>query len=173
MPFKKGQSGNPKGKPKGALNKTAMPAQQLLEADAQEITRKVIELAKQGNPMALKLCLERILPPRTERPIALKLPEVNVASDVPRALNAILASVSRGAITPSEAGILAGVVGAAHQAKPKLPLELYENELTREDLEDPQVQKAYLTLMAEVRRSRRERKACPTPMAAGMIRKIC
>lgn len=167
MPFKKGQSGNPKGKPKGALSKTSMPAQQLLDGEAPEITRKVIELAKQGDLMALKLCLERVLPPRKDRSITLKLPEVNVASDVPRALTAILAGVSKGAITPSEAGILASVVGAAHQGKLNLPLELYENELTREDLEDPQVMKAYLTLAKEIRRSRREREGMAESTSLG------
>ena len=161
MVFQKGQSGNPKGKPKGAVSKTTMPAQQLLEGEAQEITRKVIELAKQGNPVALKLCLERILPPRQDRPVSLKLPEVNVASDVPRALNAILAGASKGAITPSEAGILADVVGATYQLRPHLPLEFHPTQLTVEDLQDIHVQKAYLALRAEVRRSRQERKGKP------------
>ncbi len=161
MPFQKGQSGNPKGKPKGAVSKATLPAQQLLDGEAPEITRKVIELAKQGNLVALKLCLERILPPRQDRPISLKLPEVHVTSDVLRALNAILAGVGKGAITPSEAGILADMVGAAHQARPHLPLELYEDELAVEDLKDPQVFKAYQALRAEVRRSRQERKGLP------------
>jgi hypothetical protein len=161
MVFKKGQSGNPQGKPRGALNKTTVPAQQLLEEEALEITRKIIELAKQGDPVALKLCLERVLPPRQDRSIALKLPEVNVGSDLLRALNAILAGVSKGVITPSEAGILGGLVGAAHQARPNLPLELYGTELAVEDLEDPQVRKAYFALVAEVRRSRQERTGKP------------
>ena len=38
MAFKKGQSGNPQGKPKGALNKATLAAQQLLDGEAQEIT---------------------------------------------------------------------------------------------------------------------------------------
>jgi hypothetical protein len=161
MPFQKGQSGNPKGKPKGAVRKTTMPAQQLLDGEAQEITLKVIELAKQGNQVALQLCLERILPPRKDRPISLKLPEVNVSSDVPRALKAILVGVGKGAITPSEAGILADLVRAVYQARPNLPLELYNNELTVEDLNDSQVMRAYLALAAEVRRVRQERKNMP------------
>ena len=61
-----------------------MAAQQLLDGEAQEITRKVIELATGGNPVALKLCLERVLPPRKDRPISLKLPEVKTVSDVPQ-----------------------------------------------------------------------------------------
>ena len=163
MPFQKGQSGNPKGKPRGTLSKATLPAQQLLDGEAQEITRKAIELAKQGDPVALTLCLERLLPPRKERPISLKLPEVHVTSDVLRALNAILAGVSRGAITPSEAGTLAAVVGAANQGRPNLPLEMYGNELLVEDLKDPRVLKAYRALLAEVRQSRQERKGRPDP----------
>ena len=140
-----------------------MPAQQLLDGEALEITRKAIELAKQGDPVALKLCLERVLPPRQDRSIALKLPEVNVGSDLPRALNAILAGVSKGVITPSEAEILGGVVAAAHQARPNLPLELCGTELAVEDLKDNQVMTAYLALVAEVRRSRQERQGRPDP----------
>jgi hypothetical protein len=34
-PFKPGQSGNPKGKPKGALNQTTRAAQELLDGEAQ------------------------------------------------------------------------------------------------------------------------------------------
>jgi hypothetical protein len=41
MPFKKGRSENPKG----ALNKTTMAAQQLLEGEAETMTRRVLELA--------------------------------------------------------------------------------------------------------------------------------
>jgi hypothetical protein len=161
MPFQEGQSGNPKGRPKGAVNKTTIPAEQLLDGEAQEITRKVIELAKQGNLAALELCLERVLPPRQDRTVVLKLPEVNVASDVPRALNAILTGVGKGAITPREAEILANVVAATYQMRPHQPLEFRPTELTTEDLMDPQVYKAYQALRAEVRRSRQERKTGP------------
>jgi hypothetical protein len=163
MPFKKGQSGNPKGRPKGALNKASMAAQQLLDGEAQEITRKVIELAKKGNPMALKLCLERVLPPRKDRPVSLKLPEVKEATDVPRALNGILAAVSQGDITPNEAGILAGLVGAAHKAITSLPPKPDENEIFLEDFDAREVRLLYLKLMSEIRRVRKERNILPRP----------
>jgi hypothetical protein len=54
--FKPGQSGNPKGRPKGALNKTTRAAMVLLENEAEDLTRAVIERAKSGDITALRLC---------------------------------------------------------------------------------------------------------------------
>jgi hypothetical protein len=68
MVFKPGKSGNPSGKPKGARNKTTVAMEKLLDDDAATITSKAIELAKNGDLTALRLCLERIIPPRKDRP---------------------------------------------------------------------------------------------------------
>jgi hypothetical protein len=53
--FKPGQSGNPKGRPKGALNKTTRAARVLLENEAADLTRKLVELGKGGDLTALRL----------------------------------------------------------------------------------------------------------------------
>jgi len=82
--FKSGQSGNPGGRPKGALNKATLATQALLEGEAEALTRKVVELAKSGNPMALRLCLERLLPPRRDRPIIFALPKLGGPRTFPR-----------------------------------------------------------------------------------------
>jgi len=108
--FKSGQSGNPGGRPKGALNKATLASQALLEGEAEALTRKVVELAKSGNPMALRLCLDRLLPPRKDRPISFTLPKIKAAEDLPRALGAILEAVAQGEITPGEGQTLAAIV---------------------------------------------------------------
>ena len=41
----------------------------LLDNESDGLTRKAIELAKNGDLQALRLCLERILPPRKDRPV--------------------------------------------------------------------------------------------------------
>jgi len=82
--FKSGQSGNPSGRPKGSLNKATLTTQALLDGEAEAVTRKVVELAKEGNPVALRLCLERLLPPRRDRPINFPLPKVEEAADLPK-----------------------------------------------------------------------------------------
>ena len=40
----------------------------LLDGEAEAITRVAVDKAKEGDTTALRLCLERILPPRKDRP---------------------------------------------------------------------------------------------------------
>ena len=44
--FPKGKSGSPKGRPKGALNRTTRAAQTILDGEREALTRKVVELAR-------------------------------------------------------------------------------------------------------------------------------
>jgi len=108
--FKSGQSGNPSGRPKGSLNKATLATQALLDGEAEALTRKVVELAKEGNPVALRLCLERLLPPRKDRPINFTLPKIEEAADLPKALLAILEAVAQGEITPGEGHTLTAML---------------------------------------------------------------
>lgn len=102
-PFPKGQSGNPKGRPKGARNKTTLAAQILLDGEAEALTRKVIDIALEGDLVAIKLCMERILPPVKDRPITFNIPEVKGMKDAGNAFNGLLHTLANGEITPIEA----------------------------------------------------------------------
>ena len=102
--FQKGRSGNPNGRPKGSRNATTLALEALLDGEAEVPTRKAIDLAKAGDLTALRLCLDRILPPRKDRPVAFELPAIASGKDAANALSAVLAAVSRGEITPSDAG---------------------------------------------------------------------
>ena len=75
-------------------------AEQLLEGEAEQLTRKVINLAKKGNIHALRLCLERLIPVRKERSIELDLQPVHNAQDIAAAIQSILAAAGQGRITP-------------------------------------------------------------------------
>lgn len=61
--FKKGQSGNPKGRPIGAKDKRSC-YRELLEPHAPELIELAINMAKEGNEKMLALILDRILPAR-------------------------------------------------------------------------------------------------------------
>src|SRR5215203_5980910 len=110
MAFQKGQSGNPNGKPKGTRHRVTVAAETLLEGEAEAITRKAIELAKGGDGPALRLCMDRILPARRDRPIFFNLPPLTKAADAVEANAALVAAVAAGKLTPSEAGDLSKLV---------------------------------------------------------------
>ena len=122
-PFLRGVSGNPNGRPKGALNRTTRAFQELLDGEGKAITRKAVELAKKGDIQALRLCLDRILPARKDRPISLTLPEVRSAKEVPVAIGAVLASVADGQLTPSEGQALASMLETQKRAIETAELE--------------------------------------------------
>jgi Family of unknown function (DUF5681) len=108
--FRKGRSGNPKGRPVGARNKATETAEILLDGEAEALTRRAVERALAGDGMALRLCLERIIPPRRGRPVRLDMPALRSAGDLGDAMAAITNGAVGGAITPGEAAELARVV---------------------------------------------------------------
>jgi len=110
--FQKGQSGNPAGRPAGSRNKASLAVDALLDGEAEAITRKAIEMAKGGDTVALRLCLDRIAPPRRDRPIPFALPPIETASDLTKATAALIAAVASGDLTPSEAAELGKLVDA-------------------------------------------------------------
>src|SRR5829696_5048591 len=96
MAFQKGQSGNPNGKPKGTRHRVTVAAEALMEGEAEAITRKVIELAKEGDGPALRLCMDRIYPPRKDRPVRFSLPSLDKVEDAVAAHAAIVAGGDNG-----------------------------------------------------------------------------
>jgi hypothetical protein len=100
--FQKGRSGNPKGKPKGTRNRTTIISQNLLEGEAEALVRKVVQLALEGDLTCLRICLERLVPPKKEAPIEIDLPEIGAIADMPKFFTALMAKLGEG-ITPSEA----------------------------------------------------------------------
>jgi hypothetical protein len=59
-----------------------------------------------GDTVALRLCLDRLAPPRRDRPVPFALPKLDTAADAKAAAAAILQAVADGELTPSEAGEL-------------------------------------------------------------------
>jgi Family of unknown function (DUF5681) len=110
MPFQKGESGNPAGRPRGARSRTTILMQNLLTERAEAIGRKVIELAEQGDIAAIRLCLDRLAPVRKDEPVAVELPPLEKPTDSVAAAATIVAAVAAGDLTPAEAADLAKVV---------------------------------------------------------------
>jgi hypothetical protein len=102
-------AGNP-GRPRGTRLKATLTAEALLDGEAQALTRKAIEAALDGGIMALRLCLERILPARRLRIVRVDLPRLTSVADAPAAVAAITEAVSAGEIAPDEAAELTRLV---------------------------------------------------------------
>jgi hypothetical protein len=110
--FKPGQSGNPAGKPKGARHRATLAVEALLDGEAEALSRKAIEMALAGDGAALRLCLERLLPARRDRPVSFELPKIETAADATKATGAILSAVASGEVTPVEAESVSKIVEA-------------------------------------------------------------
>lgn len=108
--FKPGQSGNPNGRPQGSRNKATLAMESLMEADAEAITRKCIEKAKEGDMAAIRLCMDRLYPPRKDSPVSFELPPMETAADAVQVMGAVLMALASGEVTPSEAQAVAGIV---------------------------------------------------------------
>jgi hypothetical protein len=106
-----GTSGNLAGRPPGSRNRASLAAAALLEAEAEGIARKAVELALGGDLGVIRLCLERLLPPLRERPLRLDLP-LRAPGDADAAILELLEAVRRGEVTASELRALTQLVAA-------------------------------------------------------------
>ena len=97
-PFVKGQSGNPAGRPRKSKNNATKAMQLLLDAEAQALTHKAVELALEGNTAALRMCLDRLMVPRRDRAPPLAMQPVRDAGDLAPAMATIMTAAGRGEI---------------------------------------------------------------------------
>jgi len=81
-----------------------------LDGQAKALTQKAVDLALEGDLIALRICLDRILPVRKNRPIEFVLPTIETIADAPRAIGAITAAVARGEITITDAADVSRLV---------------------------------------------------------------
>lgn len=106
--------GNP-GKPKGARSRVTLAIEALLEGQHEALTKAAIDKALEGDTVALRLCLDRLAPPRRDAPVSIELPPVRSAADAVEASAAVLAAISTGDVTPDEAGRIMALL-TAHKA---------------------------------------------------------
>jgi len=101
--------GNP-GRPKGARNRTTRTVEVLLAGQSEALTQKAVDMALGGDTTALRLCLERIAPPRKDVPVSFELPVIENAQTAAEAAQAVLSAVAQGEITPLEGASVMGLI---------------------------------------------------------------
>ena len=105
--WKPGQSGNPKGKPRGVGK-----VQKLRDAIAKDLPNilvRMTEAARSGDVGAARLLLERVIPPikASEAPQRIDLPEGSLTQQG----RAVLAAVASGELAPGQGAALVGAIG--------------------------------------------------------------
>jgi hypothetical protein len=131
MKFTRGQSGNPKGKAKGTLHKATRAALELLEGDLETITQVCVDKAKEGDLMAVKLIIDKLIPNARERRLSIKLPKVEGAANLPSVMARVLELVNNGELTPGEGQTIAGIIESTRKG-----IELADIEARLRALED-------------------------------------
>jgi hypothetical protein len=97
-----------KGRPPGSRNKVPLGCQQVIEGALEPIFAKMIEMAKKGDPVGLKLFMAYVM--RWDRAVRLDLPEITTAEDVGTAQSSVLKEMALGNITPGEAEHVMNVI---------------------------------------------------------------
>jgi len=140
------QAGNKhgKGRPAGSRNKATIALEALLDGEGEAMMRKVIELALGGSEPALRLCLDRLIPPCRERSVRLRLPsDITTAQGTSRAAGAGIKALAQGEITPGEAVQIASVLEVRRRAIETQELEIRIAEVERTVEASKQAQSGY------------------------------
>ncbi len=128
MAFKKGQSGNPTGRKKGIGDKRSALRAMLVPHQA-DIIATVVTMAKAGDATAMRLVMERLLPPirATDEPLAVPL---NTSGNKAEVAHAIFDGAARGEISLDTArgllDALQSVVGIVELEDIRQRLEVLE-----------------------------------------------
>src|SRR5260370_1226397 len=91
-----------RGRPPGSRNKATLALQEMLGQHGEALLKKCVVMAMHGDTTALRLCMERLLPPRKQTPVQFKLPPITTVAELAQAQITMLETLSRGQLTPAE-----------------------------------------------------------------------
>jgi len=112
-----------RGRPAGSKNNVSIACQNVLDGEAEAISRRCVEMALAGDSTAMRLCMERIVPAKRDRPVTLNLPSIRDAAGVSAALDEVLQSTANGSLTIPEASGLSQILEARRRSLETVELE--------------------------------------------------
>lgn len=102
--FQKGHSGNPEGRPKGVGKAGKLRA--LLEPNAPALVEKAKDMALEGDTTALRLCLERLVPPIKSEDTPVYIEGLKGDMSLSEQAQMVISTLADGSITPGEASTM-------------------------------------------------------------------
>jgi hypothetical protein len=82
----------------------------MLGQHGEALMKKCVVMAMQGDRAAMRVCMERLLPPRKQSPVQFRLPPIRTAAELAKAQARMLEALSRGQLTPAEAETINNLV---------------------------------------------------------------
>jgi hypothetical protein len=113
--FKPGNPGGP-GRPRGSRNIANVLLDQIALDGAEDMVKKMIEIASEGDRVAARLVLNRIWAAPKGRSVQVALPEIKTPADLVAAHGAVLAAIAAQEITPQDGAALSAVLETHRRA---------------------------------------------------------
>ncbi len=88
----------------------------MLNEHGEALLKKCVVMALQGDRAAMRLCMDRLVPPCKESPAQFRLPSLTTAAGLAEAQAAVLEAYSRGQLTPSQAATISELLEKYRQS---------------------------------------------------------
>jgi hypothetical protein len=94
-PFEAGNTAG-RGRPLGSRNKTTVMLESMLNEYGPAVLRKCLAKALEGDGTAMRLVMERLLPPARDTRVQFRLPKIKSSADLVKAGEAVLKALAAG-----------------------------------------------------------------------------
>ena len=153
--FRRGRSGNPRGRPQGSVRAGTRAALAMADAAAPDLMKTAIEQGHGGDGVAVRFVLARTMGLRRGQPVELDLPAVTSRADLGAAVAAITAAIGEGSLTPDEAAHLSLMLARL----PSILAAMPPPDSADEDHKEALIQELDRLAAAMQRRPKEERRA--------------
>jgi hypothetical protein len=122
-----------KGRPRGSRNKRSV-FMDMMESHGEAIIKQCQVMALEKDPIAMRLCMERLLAPCKAPNNRFRLPAATSATDLVKALGAVMQQVARGHLSAQEGEAMAGMIESLRRT---IETEEFEQRLRAVENRDP------------------------------------